>query len=65
MGFDDAIIGSHGRYYYKNGIGAGNAILFDFDGPGVNVQLTITTNSTGTEVPSKIVWADLFDQSWK
>lgn len=65
MGFDDAFTRPHGIYYHKNGSGAGNAVLFDFDGPGVNVQLVITTNTTGSEVTNTTVWADLFDQSWK
>lgn len=63
LGFDDAIQGSHGRYYHKNGAGDGNAVLFDFDGP-VSVQLAITTNMRGTEVTSTSVWAALFDQAW-
>ncbi|MFN8347775.1 MAG: serine hydrolase domain-containing protein [Spirosomataceae bacterium] len=65
MGFDDAYTRPHGLYFHKNGSGAGNAVLFDFDGPGVNVQLVITANTTGTEVINTAVWADLFDQSWK
>lgn len=67
MGFDDAIAGGHGLYYWKNGSAPGkaNAVLLDFDGPQTNVQLAITTNTGGTEVTSAGVWATLFDQSWK
>lgn len=65
MGFDNGITGTHGVYYHKNGAGAGNAVLFDFDGPALNVQLVITTNMKGTEVTNTSVWATLFDQSWK
>ncbi|MES2798144.1 MAG: serine hydrolase [Bacteroidota bacterium] len=65
IGFDEGITAVHGKYYHKNGSGAGNAILLDFDGEGVNVQLAITTNMTGTEVTSPQTWATLFDQSWQ
>ena len=66
MGFDNGISGAHGTYYYKNGSGSGgNAVLLDFDGPSVNVQVAITTNKGGTEVLNTKLWATLFDQSWK
>lgn len=66
MGFDDAVTGKYGKYYWKNGSdGKSNAILFDFDGPTANVQLALTTNMGGTEVTNAGVWAGLFDQSWK
>lgn len=66
MGFDDAVTGTFGKYYWKNGSdGKSNAILLDFDGPTANVQLAITTNMGGTEVTNAGVWSTLFDQSWK
>jgi hypothetical protein len=66
MGFDNEIVGQHGTYYHKNGAGSGgNAVLFDFDGAGVNVQLAITTNKGETDVLNTKLWAKLFDESWK
>lgn len=71
LGFDDAIAGTHGVYYHKNG-GNGNisSVLMDFQGNtgnegAVNVQLVITANMGGSEAGSPSVWAKLFDESWK
>lgn len=66
MGFDNSIAGKHGTYYHKNGAGSGgNAVLMDFDGPNLNVQVAITTNKGGTDVLKTNIWAKLFDESWR
>ncbi|HEX9956493.1 MAG TPA: serine hydrolase [Fibrella sp.] len=66
MGFDDAIAGQHGKYYYKKGVGSGgNVIVMDFDGPQANIQLAITTNNANGLVTNAQAWATAFDASWK
>ena len=66
MGFDNGTAGKHGTYYHKNGSGSGgNAVLLDFDGAGVNVQVAITTNKKGTDVSNTYIWTKLFDESWR
>ena len=66
IGFDDAVTGQHGKYYYKKGAGSGgNAILIDFDGPEANIQLAITTNNANGIVMNAQNWITAFDASWK
>ena len=66
MGFDDAMAGKYGNYYWKNGgTDRAESVLVDFDGPQTNVQVAVVANSSNGTFNSPGWLKDAYDASWK
>jgi len=66
LGFDDAMAGKYGNYFWKNGGTAdAESVLIDFDGPQANVQVALVANSSNGSFNSPGWIKDLYDASWK
>lgn len=66
IGFDDTLVAEHGTTYFKKGgASGGNSIMLHFEGPQVNVQLAITTNTANGLVTNAQTWVTAFDASFK
>lgn len=66
MGFDDAISGKYGRYYWKNGgTDRAESLLIDFDGAQANIQVAIVANSSNGTFNSPDWVKSLYESCWK